>query len=639
MSGLDKYFYSGYKLIYHGGTLYPAETVLELTGSGVSVADDPVSGRTVATFTVGGGSDATSWYAKDLDAATFSAPASYAQPYYDSTSGTWKTAQGLHLTGSIVFDKALGAGSATVRIADATTTASANYLELKAQLPQDGNGGDVRLTATDGVGSNRSAGGLVFTFGAKTGSGVAATARFVASSLASGVDLWTLTDVSGAMWVNGSITSDGLAGSNSLLYVSGGTGLIRALANPAGAGAVPVYDLTGSSHTEWLESSGTPGDVLTLDGGGLPSWAAGGGGGGSLSATLAIGNTTGGHNIAISVGDLITGAGLSISDAGAISVSGDYTATRTDATAYSIVAMRRQQAAAAHVNANDILGILYFDAWDGSAYQRNGAVYAFAEADASAGVAPVTVAIGTSATNTAGGITAASWSSAGVQLLPNAGAALGIGKTPGSGGGSGIGVRASAGTVRIGYQGSIYARKSDDSGDRHVLDYGNTTASTLTIGDTGAASVLTGSALTLLSTPWTNPTASNQIPVSTGANAFTWSAPVQELYTFSALSISTTIISLTGGTSSIQTRTAAGLFQVYVDNVNVAFGDVFNVILYEKPLVGGTQRSKVIGTLTGAEQDPWVSEIYMLDAGWDFAMVKVSGTDRTFSGSVRQAWG
>lgn len=106
-------------------------------------------------------------------------------------------------------------------------------------------------------------------------------------------------------------------------------------------------------------------------------------------------------------------------------------------------------------------------------------------------------------------------------------------------------------------------------------------------------------------------------------------------YEQSALSISTTAISLTVGTSSIATRTDFVIAQLICDNVNVGAADFFEVKLHEKAKSGGTQRTFSFCPYSGAQNGPWVFPSFILTNGWDFSMVKLSGTDRTFDTSIR----
>ncbi len=113
--------------------------------------------------------------------------------------------------------------------------------------------------------------------------------------------------------------------------------------------------------------------------------------------------------------------------------------------------------------------------------------------------------------------------------------------------------------------------------------------------------------------------------------------PIDLTYaTGSAVTVSTTPISLTGGTSTIQAKTDSGLFEVYLDASNVTDADLFEMRLHEKTVAAGSQIITAVGLLTGAD-DLRVVQLGILGAGWDVSLVKLSGTDRAFTWSVRRA--
>lgn len=110
-----------------------------------------------------------------------------------------------------------------------------------------------------------------------------------------------------------------------------------------------------------------------------------------------------------------------------------------------------------------------------------------------------------------------------------------------------------------------------------------------------------------------------------------------ELYTGSAVTISTTEISLVSGTSTLQTDTTDGLFQLFVEANNMAAGDQYRIQIYEKVLSGGTKRLIDQFDLLGVQPKPvWVGPALFLMHGWDFTLIKIAGTDRAFSWSIRQ---
>lgn len=109
---------------------------------------------------------------------------------------------------------------------------------------------------------------------------------------------------------------------------------------------------------------------------------------------------------------------------------------------------------------------------------------------------------------------------------------------------------------------------------------------------------------------------------------------LSEAYTFSA-TVSTTELSLTGGTSTIQTRTTAGYYDVWVDKTNIAKGDHFIIRMYEKVTSGGTQHGQIIGSLFGVQDEDFVFSSPQLRHGFDFTIVRIAGADRSITASVR----
>lgn len=105
-----------------------------------------------------------------------------------------------------------------------------------------------------------------------------------------------------------------------------------------------------------------------------------------------------------------------------------------------------------------------------------------------------------------------------------------------------------------------------------------------------------------------------------------------------ALTVSTTELSLITGTSTLTAQTTAGCYQLMVDGVaNMAKGDVFEVRLYEKVRASGTQRQCASFRLNGAQAEAFVTPPLMLLNGWSMSMIKISGTDRAFDTSIRKA--
>lgn len=105
-----------------------------------------------------------------------------------------------------------------------------------------------------------------------------------------------------------------------------------------------------------------------------------------------------------------------------------------------------------------------------------------------------------------------------------------------------------------------------------------------------------------------------------------------------ALSVSTTKLSLITGTSTLTVQTTAGAYQVMVDGVaNMAKGDVFEIEVTEKVRSGGTARTIFSARMNGAQTQPFVIPTLMLLNGWSVNIIKIAGTDRAFDTSIRKA--
>lgn len=101
--------------------------------------------------------------------------------------------------------------------------------------------------------------------------------------------------------------------------------------------------------------------------------------------------------------------------------------------------------------------------------------------------------------------------------------------------------------------------------------------------------------------------------------------------------VTTTEWSLTTDTAGPDTQTTDGVYQVFLDLNALADGDVFRFRAYEKVQSTDTQRAFFSQDLTGTQgtEDNWVSPSFILLHGWDFTLLKITGTDRTITWSVR----
>lgn len=112
---------------------------------------------------------------------------------------------------------------------------------------------------------------------------------------------------------------------------------------------------------------------------------------------------------------------------------------------------------------------------------------------------------------------------------------------------------------------------------------------------------------------------------------------ITELYHETA-TVSTTEYSLPNDAnySAGSAKTDDGIFQVFIEMVNMAAGDEYQIRIYEKVRSTTTQRIIYEANLVGAQVGPFVSIALILLHGWDVTMRKVTGTDRAFDWSIRQ---
>lgn len=100
--------------------------------------------------------------------------------------------------------------------------------------------------------------------------------------------------------------------------------------------------------------------------------------------------------------------------------------------------------------------------------------------------------------------------------------------------------------------------------------------------------------------------------------------------------ISTTEYSLVTNSTSLTSSTNVGVYQVFIDTTNMAAGDIYQIAIKEKVISGGSQLNIYLAELDGAQGSPFVTPTLVLMEGWDVTMDKISGTDRSFSWSIRK---
>lgn len=105
-----------------------------------------------------------------------------------------------------------------------------------------------------------------------------------------------------------------------------------------------------------------------------------------------------------------------------------------------------------------------------------------------------------------------------------------------------------------------------------------------------------------------------------------------------ALTVSTTELSLLNGTSTLTANTTAGCYQLFVDGVaNMAKGDEFLIKITEKVRASGTVRIVFQAKISDAQSEAFVTPPLLLLNGWHMTMTRTAGSDRAFDTSIRRA--
>lgn len=107
--------------------------------------------------------------------------------------------------------------------------------------------------------------------------------------------------------------------------------------------------------------------------------------------------------------------------------------------------------------------------------------------------------------------------------------------------------------------------------------------------------------------------------------------------TGSAVTVSTTELSLISGTTTLQTDTTPGIYQLLLDCAAMTATESYELRVYEKAAAGGTKRVLHRALLNGVQATPiFVLPSLLLGVGWDITLDKLAGTDRAFDWSIRK---
>lgn len=108
-------------------------------------------------------------------------------------------------------------------------------------------------------------------------------------------------------------------------------------------------------------------------------------------------------------------------------------------------------------------------------------------------------------------------------------------------------------------------------------------------------------------------------------------------YKTGTATIGTTEYSLVTPGTTLASDTTKGVYQVFIDTANMAGTDEFDIEIKEKVTSAGSQRIVYSSRLQGPQGSPFVTPSLILMHGWDVTIQKATGTDRSFSWSIRKA--
>jgi hypothetical protein len=114
--------------------------------------------------------------------------------------------------------------------------------------------------------------------------------------------------------------------------------------------------------------------------------------------------------------------------------------------------------------------------------------------------------------------------------------------------------------------------------------------------------------------------------------------PISEPYELDGVTVGTTAISIVSGTTTPQSVTDDGVYQLWVDGVaTLTKTEEYEITIWEiVEATGATQRQVFRATIKGVQSEVWVSPMLILIHGWDMRLKKLAGTDRALDASIRK---
>lgn len=113
---------------------------------------------------------------------------------------------------------------------------------------------------------------------------------------------------------------------------------------------------------------------------------------------------------------------------------------------------------------------------------------------------------------------------------------------------------------------------------------------------------------------------------------------ITEPYELDGVTVTATELSIVSGTTTLQTITDDGVYQLWVDGTaTMVLADEYKIRIYEKvEATGGVKKVVFTAILRHAQSEIWVSPMLILINGWDMTLQKIAGTDRAFDASIRK---
>jgi len=114
--------------------------------------------------------------------------------------------------------------------------------------------------------------------------------------------------------------------------------------------------------------------------------------------------------------------------------------------------------------------------------------------------------------------------------------------------------------------------------------------------------------------------------------------PITEPYELDGVTVGATELSIVSGTTTLQTITDDGVYQLWVDDgANMTKTEEYKIRIYEKvEATGGVKKVVFAATLKGVQSEIFVTPMLILLHGWDMTLQKIAGTDRAFDASIRK---